>query len=106
MRKIFISVGYNGRSFEEVTADLARARKWITKHIVEKTDEDVELIDNFDCSTPDGGSRLWCLGEAIKKLGECDACFFAEGWQNYKGCRVEMKICNLYGIDAIFETKL
>ncbi len=103
MRKIFISVGMNGRTFEDVSADLKRAEEWIFENIFEPGCEDVTVVDNLDCSTPVGGSRLWCLGEAIKKLGECDTCFFVKGWEKYKGCLVEMDICNLYGIEIIEE---
>lgn len=104
MYKVFVSMGLKGRNFEEVTADLTRAQKWIFENLVDDRYDDVYVIDNLDCSTPEDGGRLWCLGEAIKKLGDCDACFFVKGWENYNGCRAEMKICNLYGIRTIIET--
>lgn len=99
MKKVFISVGISGRNTENVLEDIARANYNIGK----RYGEDVEIVHNFDCISPIGSGRLYCLGEAIKKLGDCDACYFVDGWDKHKGCLVEFLVCKLYGIDIIEE---
>lgn len=105
MKKIFISVGMNGRTDDEVLWDIARAEKWIYENLCERRFEfeGVRVIDNFDCQAPEDAGCLWYLGEAIKKLDGCDICYFVKGWEKYRGCQAEMEICKLYGIEIIKE---
>lgn len=100
MKKVFISVGMRGRSDEEVVRDLKRAERKIHDLI----GEDVEVVDNWSCVGPNDAGRLWYLGEAIKKLGDCDVCYFVNGWQKHKGCKAEFEICKLYGIKIVEES--
>ena len=97
MKKVFISVGMRGRHALDVTRDICEAK---TK-IFELFGDDVEIIHNYDCVGPENAGRLWYLGEAIKKLGDCDACYFIDGWQKHKGCVAEREICKLYGIEML-----
>jgi hypothetical protein len=100
MKKVFISVGMRGRCDADVVRDLNRA-----KHIIYTMfGTDIEIVDNWSCEGPEDAGRLWYLGEAIKKLGDCDACYFTKGWQKHKGCVAEMEICRLYGIEMIEES--
>ena len=104
--KVFISVGMHGRDNNDVNADLKRARENIYKYYKLHYDLDennIEIIDNYSCKAPSNASRLWYLGEAIKKLGECKLCYFVKGWEKHKGCVIEMEICNLYEIIVIKE---
>lgn len=100
MKKVFISVGMRGRADEAVWNDINMAGR----KIYEMFKGDVGIYHNMMCEKPDYSKepgRLYYLGEAIKKLGECDVCYFVEGWQNYKGCKAEYEICKLYGIEII-----
>lgn len=99
-QNIFVSVGMRGRTNEEVELDLKRAKDEICKQF----GDDVEIIDNWNCQGPDDAGRLWYLGEAIKKLGDCGICYFVKGWQNHKGCVAEYEICKIYGIEIIEES--
>lgn len=100
--RVFISVGMNGRSDEDVKMDIWRAMHyWSWQDTPDGTA--IEVIDNWDCQAPEGAGRLWYLGEAIKKLGSCDVCYFCKGWQEHKGCCAEYEICKLYGISMVFE---
>lgn len=98
MKKVFISVGMRGREFKDVLRDLNNAYRSIRNMFKE-----VEIIHNYNCVGPDDAGRLWYLGEAIKKLGDCDICYFVKGWRNHKGCIAEYEICKLYGIEIIEE---
>lgn len=98
-KKVFISVGMRGREEETVRKDINRAML----KIIGKFGPNVRFVHNYDCAGPDDAGRLYYLGEAIKKLGDCDACYFCKGWQNHKGCLAEMEICKIYGIEIIEE---
>ena len=100
MKKVFISVGMRCRKEIDVRLDIDRANHTI----YEMFGRDVETLDNWSCVGPDNAGRLWYLGEAIKKLGDCDACYFVKGWQKHKGCKAEYEICKLYGIEIIEES--
>ena len=41
---------------------------------------------------------VWCLGESIKLMQDADLVVFLPGWYNARGCRIEYKICEEYGI--------
>lgn len=96
--KVFISVGMRGRSDEEIKNDITRA----TKDILNRW-PDAEVVDNFVEKPEDVSERLYCLGEAIKILGDCDACYFVKGWRKYSGCQVEMEVCMQYDIDIMID---
>jgi hypothetical protein len=109
MTKVFISVGMSGRNTVDVVRDINRAINHLCNDIMNEDfdpifDRDM-IVTNFDCVPPAGSNqRLWCLGEAIKKLGECDICYFVKGWQKHKGCVIEHNICELYGIKIVEES--
>lgn len=101
MKKVFISVGMHGRDAHEVEQDLVRAKLNIKKLY----GDDVEFIDNWSTVGPDNCNRLWYLGEAIKKLGGCEICYFVKGWRKHKGCVAEYEICKIYQyIDIVEES--
>ena len=58
-------------------------------------------IDNYIEQPSWCKERLWCLGEAIKKLGECDAAIFHYKWKEARGCIVERTVAEQYGIEII-----
>ena len=101
VKKIFVSVGMRGREDVEVLKDLNRAIR-ILSSVYPK--QSFTVVDNWATKGPEDAGRLWYLGEAIKRLGDCEACFFVKGWENYKGCRIEMEVCKQYGIEILEET--
>jgi len=97
MKKVFISVGMRGRTNEEIKTDIDNA----TRHIRSLFGDDVEIVDNF-VERPEGNTqRLYCLGESIKRLGECDYCYFCYNWKAYHGCNIEYNVCLRYGIKRL-----
>lgn len=100
--KVFISLPMHGKTETAVKEDLQKYLKSLELDMHEKNqlkeDEHLELIDTVTHSdTPAIPSRLWYLGEAIKKLDEADLVYFAEGWEKAKGCWVEFAAACAYG---------
>lgn len=97
--KVFISVGMRGRDDEAIQADIDTARKDILALM-----PDAEIVDNFVEAPKDNTNRLYCLGEAIKKIGECDIVYFCPGTFNFSGCIIERMVCDKYKIPTIDST--
>mgnify|MGYP003317128406 CR=1 FL=1 len=102
MKKIFISVAMNGREEYEIHDDIVNL-KFLGKAYF---GNDIEFVDNrdFERIFPEGiNERVWCLGEAIKKLAACDAMisFDNELTNRAKGCQIEREVCYNYGIPVL-----
>lgn len=91
--KIFLSQPMNGLSDDEII----RIRKSVQKMLTEND----ELIDSFIEGAPAKATPLWYLGESIKLLGSADVVVFAPGWENARGCRIERRCAEEYGIPML-----
>ena len=99
MKKLFISQPTRGKTDEEILAVREKAIKSAKKHV----GEPVEVIDSFIQSAPVDAKPLWYLGESIKFLSEADVAFFAKGWDEARGCKIENTCAIEYGIETIIE---
>lgn len=97
MKKLFISQPMNGKTDEDILAERNKAIKVAEKLI----DEPVEVIDSFFESALVDAKPLWYLGESLKLLAEADVAYFADGWQEARGCKIEHTCAVEYGIDRI-----
>lgn len=98
MKKLFISQPMNGKTDEEIKAE----RDAIIRCVTERFGT-VEAIDSFFEGAPHDARPLWFLGKSFELLSTADYAYFAEGWQNYRGCKMEHEACVQYGIDIVRE---
>ena len=97
MKKLFISQPMRGKTNEEILAERQKAIEMAELMLEEK----VEVIDSFFMNAPVDAKPLWYLGESLKLLATADVAYFAKGWEEARGCRVE-KMCAIeYGIATI-----
>lgn len=96
MKKLFISQPMRDKTDEEIKAERAR----IVKAVVERFGE-VEVIDSFFESAPHDAKPLWFLGKSLELLSNADYAYFADDWEDYRGCRIEHDCAVQYGIDII-----
>lgn len=101
MKKLFISQPMRGKTDEEI---LATREKAIAK-AKELVGEPVEALETFFQGAPAGAKPLWYIGESIKYLGEADVAFFAKGWEDARGCRIEHECAKEYNVNRIEETE-
>lgn len=99
MKKLFISQPMRGKTDEEILAVREKALKSAEKQV----DEPVEVIDSFFQSAPVDAKPLWYLGESLKLLAEADVAYFADGWNEARGCKIEHTCAVEYNIDRIEE---
>lgn len=97
MKKLFISQPMRGKSDEEILAEREKA----IKAAQELVGEPVEVIDSFFQSAPADSRPLWFLGKSLELLANADVAYFAEGWQDARGCRIEHECAKEYGINMI-----
>ena len=97
MKKLFISQPMRGKTDEEILnereAAIQEARKL--------TGEDVEVIDSFFQNAPVGVRPLWFLGKSLELLSTADVAYFAPGWKDARGCKIEHECAVEYMIDRI-----
>lgn len=101
MKKLFISQPMRGKTDEEIL----EAREKAIKSAEKQVGEPVEVLETFFQSAPAGAKPLWYLGESIKYLSDADVAFFAKGWENARGCRIEHECAKEYNVDRIEETE-
>ena len=92
MKKVFISQPMRGLSDTEIKEE----RKAIIKE-----HGDVEFIDSYFESAPASARPLWFLGKSLELLSTADMAFFANGWEDARGCVMEHEACEKYGIEII-----
>ena len=98
--KVFISQPMRGKTDEEIQEERARVIKEC-EELTAREGKNLVVIDSFIKNAPDNASPLWYLGESIKWLSDADTAFFAPGWNENRGCRVEHAACSEYGIRII-----
>ncbi len=101
MIRLFISQPMRDKTDEEILA----VREKAIASVKEKTDEEVEVIDSFFQNAPHDAKPLWFLGKSLELLSTADIAYFAKGWENYRGCRIENQCAIEYGIETIMSYK-
>lgn len=97
MKKLFISQPMKGKTDEEILAERRKAVRSAERVL----GETVEVIDSFFQSAPADAKPLWFLGKSLELLAGADIAYFAKGWQEARGCKIE-NICAIeYGIAVI-----
>ena len=99
MKKLFISQPMKGKTDEEILA----VREKAIKSAEEKLGEPVEVIDSFFQSAPADARPLWFLGKSLELLSTADVAFFAKGWEEARGCKIENTCAIEYSIDVVIE---
>lgn len=97
MKKLFISQPMKGKTNDEILAVRQKAIQSAKREL----GEDVEVIDSFFQDAPVDAKPLWFLGKSLELLATADVAFFAKGWEEARGCRIENTCAIEYGIDVI-----
>lgn len=95
-KKLFISQPMKDKTDEEIKAERAK----IIKEVVDRFGQ-IEVIDSFFESAPHDARPLWFLGKSIELLSTADISYFADGWKDYRGCKLEHECAVQYGIEIV-----
>ena len=98
--KLFISQPMKDKTNDEIKSE----RNEIIQRVKERyPNEEIEVIDSFFENAPHDAKPLWFLGKSLELLSTADIAYFADGWKNYRGCRIEHESAVHYGIDIVGE---
>ena len=97
MKKLFISQPMRGKTDEEILAERKKAIESAERNL----GEPVEVIDSFFQNAPADARPLWFLGKSLELLSPADIAYFAKGWEDARGCRIENQCAIEYGIEVI-----
>ena len=86
-----------GKSDEEIILERETALKEVQKLF----EGHIEVIDSFFQGAPAGAKPLWFLGKSLELLSDADIAYFAKGWRDARGCKLEHDAAKAYGIMAI-----
>ena len=99
MKKLFISQPMKGKTNEEILATRLKAIASAERELGEK----VEVIDSFFKDAPVEAKPLWYLSKSLELLSTADVAYFAKGWEEARGCRIENTCAIEYGIELVIE---
>lgn len=88
---------------DKTDEEIKAVREESIRRAKEKLGEDVEVIDSFFENAPHDARPLWFLGKSLELLSIADIAYFAKGWNDYCGCRIEHICAEEYGIENIIE---
>ena len=96
--KWFISQPMKGRKH----IDVVEERVQIEQSILADHPED-EIIDSYhkDYTPCDGNKAMKYLARSIEKLADADIAYFAKGWADARGCKIEHDIALAYGLTVV-----
>lgn len=97
MKKLFISQPMRGKTDEEILA----VRKKAIESAEKLVGEPVEVIDSFFQAAPADAKPLWFLGKSLELLATADVAYFAKGWDEARGYKIENTCAIEYGITVI-----
>lgn len=95
--KLFISQPMRGKSEQEILKVRKRAIESAMQHV---EGEPVEVLDSYFTGY-DGKNPLFYLAKSIELLSEADMVYFAQGWKDARGCRIENTCAKEYGLYVI-----
>lgn len=96
--KVMISLPMRNRSDEEIKRQIKDISEQFAKlHI--------DTVDNFFTDEIEGynNEALFYLGKSIDLIGKVDAVYFAPGWRTARGCIIERRVCEEYGVKILDE---
>ena len=106
MKKIMISQPMNGLTEEQITNAQNKFLEYAKK-------ENFEVVNTYFknewYSNESMSSRgviqipLCFLAKSIENMSLCHKAYFAKGWENARGCKIEHEIALQYGLSIIYE---
>lgn len=98
-----ISQPMRGKTDEEIY----EVRNRIAAKLQEFGCEVFDTVFHFTDEQMDGdgvkNKEIYYIANSILAMSRCDCVYFAKGWENARGCRIEHFIAATYGMDIIYE---
>ena len=97
MTKVFISQPMRDKTEQEILEERANVFQ-----VAKESFPDAELINSYfeDYKPTTGNIALKYLSKSLELLADADVAYFAKGWQDARGCRIENECAIEYGIEV------
>lgn len=97
MTKVFISQPMRDKTEQEILEERANVFQ-----VAKESFPDAELINSYfeDYKPTTGNIALKYLFKSLELLADADVAYFAKGWQDARGCRIENECAIEYGIEV------
>lgn len=97
MTKVFISQPMKNKTEQEILEERANMFQ-----LAKESFPDAELIDSYfdDYKPSTGNVGLKYLAKSLELLADADVAYFAPGWNDARGCRIENECAIKYGIEV------
>lgn len=94
--KVFISQPMRDRDKEEIIKE----RQEIERYLNIRYNNNVEIIDSYksDFVETDKVTLLKLIANCIEMMADADLVVFANNWQYARGCRIERRCAEEYGL--------
>lgn len=97
MKKLFISQPMRGKTKEEILKE----RELAIRDVEELLKEPVEVLETvFDDFGPQA-KPLEYIARSIEYMAKADVVYFAKGWEEARGCKIEYQCAIKYGLTII-----
>jgi hypothetical protein len=106
MKKIMISQPMNGLTDEQIDETRNRFFEFACK-------EKFDVVNTFFTGGFNSPSSMksrgiiqipvYFLAKSLEYMSECSTVYFAKGWENARGCKIEHEIALQYGLEIIYE---
>lgn len=106
MKKIMISQPIAGLTHDEIVdsrdkfLEFAQSHNWKVVNTLFTDDwySAKKMAKRGVVQTP-----LCFLAKSLENMANCHAVYFAKGWENARGCKIEYEVAKQYGLQIIFE---
>ena len=100
MKKLFISQPMRGKTDKQIKSE----REYAVAKSKDILGEEVEVIDSYfeDYNPSEGCIPMKYLAKSIELLADADIVYFANGWQEARGCKIEHDCVIAYGTAYIY----
>lgn len=98
--KVMISIPMKSKTFSQIQEDMQKYIKDFEKLHIEVVNSIIDK-DEFTLKEEYYTPGLYYIAKSIDLIGKVDAVFFAEGWMQSSGCKIERKVCEEYGVKIL-----
>lgn len=106
MMKAMISQPMAGKTDEEIAEARERAKakleemgyEFVNTLFTDEWYSDEAMRERGVVQVP-----LCFLAKSLENMSLCHAAYFAKGWEQARGCRIEHDVATAYGLDIIYE---
>lgn len=106
MKKAMFSQPMAGLTEEQIVS----ARETAIKHLTELGYEVVNTLFTDEWYSKEKMTErgvvqipLCFLAKSLENMSLCHAVYFAKGWENARGCRIEHEAAKAYGLEIMYE---